>query len=129
MKQHIWAHGLTFHWPDPRQVSFLLPVFFLLSIFLHALTFYAFQVVYPTYVSITPPPAQVSLLTPDSVENQATLRWIEAEDPAALLVTHELDANTLLNVPYRPSYSDTRALPRPEAGEKIPIPSPLLSMH
>jgi hypothetical protein len=128
MKAALQIHGLTFHWPDPRKVTFLMPGFFLLSILVHALTFYVFQIVYPPYVSITPPPMQVRLLTPDSPEHAATLRWIESEDPALLMPSHEISLDKLLPVPYRPSFATSRSLPKSEVEEKAgPLFPPVAS--
>ncbi len=62
--------GLTFHWPNRRDISLLLPGFIVLSVLLHLLAFYVFQVVYPTSVSILPPPAQGR--TVDALESRSS---------------------------------------------------------
>lgn len=116
--------GLTFHWPDRRHFSLLLPGFLALSVFLHALAFYIFQVVYPPSVSITPPPAQVGLLMRSNPDHQALLRWIEAEDPAVVSAPSEVTPQNLLDLPYRPSYAQVHATPKTIAEAPQPVGFP-----
>jgi hypothetical protein len=91
---------LLFNWrpPRPRKISIVL--FIGLSVLLHAICFYVFQIVYPTAVVLLPPPARVSLITADSEQGRTLLQWIEAEDPA------------LASAPQRPPESRRRSLPR-----------------
>lgn len=74
--------GLLFRWERPRQRKVAIAGFLLASAALHALCFYIFQVVYPPAISLLPPPAQVSVIAPTSVEARTFLNWLEAEDPA-----------------------------------------------
>lgn len=104
--------GLTFHWPDERAVSFILPGFIALSFFAHAVSFYIFQITYPPSAHIVPPPAQVSLLAAGSPANDALLRWIEAEDPALITKTSEVTPAHILDVPYVPSFAEVRTQPQ-----------------
>jgi hypothetical protein len=74
--------GLLFRWERPSQRKAAIAGFLLASAALHALCFYIFQVVYPPAISLLPPPAQVSVIAPTSVEARTFLNWLEAEDPA-----------------------------------------------
>lgn len=112
--------GLTFHWPERPRISLLLPGFIVLSLFLHALAFYIFQVVYPPSVSITPPPAQVGLLMHSNADHHALLRWVEAEDPALVSSPSEATPPGLLKLPYHPSYAEVHATP--QSVEDVPQP-------
>jgi len=103
---------MTFQWPLKRRVSLSLIGFVALSALLHALTFYIFRVEYPPTAHISPPPAQVSLLTAGSAENDALLRWIDSEDPALAAKPQELVPQNLLDVSYSPSYAEVRAVPK-----------------
>ncbi len=116
--------GLTFHWPDSRHVSFALPAFIVLSLFAHAVSFYIFQITYPPSAYIAPPPAQVSLLTANSPENESLLRWIEAEDPAIAAKPPEVVPENLLTLDYKPSFTQVRAQPKtiPEAPQNFAYP-------
>jgi hypothetical protein len=91
---------LLFNWRPPRSRKVSIALFIGLSALLHAVCFYAFQIIYPTAVVLLPPPARVSLITPDSEQGRALLQWIEAEDPA------------LASAPQRPPESRFRSLPR-----------------
>lgn len=103
--------GFTFNWPDYRRVSFSLAGFLLLSILIHGLAFYVFQIVYPPTASIAPPPAQVSILTPDTPQNRELLDWIDAYDPALLAQPQEAAPPGLLQLPYVPSFAGRHAEP------------------
>jgi len=113
----IFSQRLIFRWPE-RSASFVLPSLFLASVAAHALTFYVFQVVYPTTVSIAPPPTQVTLLTPSSPENKALLRWVDGQDPAATARLQEATPPNLGEVHYSPSYAAVHTLP--ELAENSP---------
>src|SRR5205823_2536524 len=104
--------ALTFHWPEMQPVSLALLGFIALSAIIHALSFYIFQLVYPPSARVNPPPAQVSVLTPGSPENDALLRWIEAEDPAWASKPQEILPPNLLDLPYTPSYAEVHADPK-----------------
>ncbi|MEA3186894.1 MAG: hypothetical protein QOD99_724 [Chthoniobacter sp.] len=104
--------GLTFQWPESRHVSFALPGFFLLSLGVHALSFYIFQIAYPVSARTLPPPAHVSLLAPGSPENDRLLRWIEAEDPAVSARPPEASPEHLFDLPYEPSFAKVRTEPK-----------------
>jgi hypothetical protein len=91
---------LLFNWRPPRSRKVMIALFIALSALLHAVCFYVFQIIYPTAVVLIPPPARVSLITPDSEQGRTLLQWIEAEDPA------------LASAPQRPPESRRRSLPR-----------------
>ena len=78
---------LIFSWAPPRKRRRALIVFLILSLLLHALCFYVFQIVYPPTVALLPPPARMTLISPDNPESLALLRWVEAEDPALATTT------------------------------------------
>lgn len=102
---------LTFQWPEFAPVSWPLAAFIALSLLAHALTFYIFQIEYPPASRVIPPPAQVSVLAADSPENEALLRWLDAEDPALAAKPPQAVPPGSLDVAYTPSYSAVRAVP------------------
>jgi len=106
---HFAIRRLIFRWPE-RSASFTLPLLFLASVIVHALAFYAFQVVYPPKGSITPQPAQVTFLA-DTPENEVLLRWAEAQDPSLPARMQEITPPNLGTVRYVPSYATEHALP------------------
>src|SRR6266436_5630300 len=58
--------------------------------------------------ALMPPPARVTLISPDDPESLALLRWVEAEDPALTTTTQRLpEAKSLVLPPiqHRPSYA------------------------
>jgi hypothetical protein len=100
---------LVFSWAPPRKRLRALVVFLILSLLLHALCFYIFQIVYPPTVALMPPPARVTLISPDDPESLALLRWVEAEDPALTTTTQRLPETKSLVLPsvqHRPSYAN-----------------------
>ncbi|HEV7866855.1 MAG TPA: hypothetical protein VGO90_04190 [Chthoniobacteraceae bacterium] len=102
------AAGLTFDWPTRERFPWPLFGFVFLSLVAHVASFFIFQVTYPQQVTIPPPGPQVALLAPDSPENEAVLRWIAAEDPALVAKAVSVVPRQLLDVPYRPSYRESR---------------------
>lgn len=99
---------LLFDWDSPRGRKLAITIFLALSFVAHALCFYIFQIVYPPTVALVPPPARVSLITPDSEEGRTLLRWIDAEDPALAFATRRSPDATLRVLPkteHMPSYS------------------------
>jgi hypothetical protein len=101
-----------------RPFSWVLLGFIGLSLLVHAFAFLVFQVVYPQRVTIPPPSVQVSLLNPDTPEQQAILRWVDAEDPALVATGAVAIPPSLFEVPYKPSYAALRTPPR-----NLPVPS------
>jgi hypothetical protein len=117
-----------FDWTPPRRRKLSIMSFIAASVALHALCFYLFQVIYPPTVALLPPPARVTIITPDSDEGRLLLRWIEAEDPALLSTTQRPpDAATVPLPPavHIPSYTHyTPALRIPATSPSVPpIPS------
>ena len=118
-------HKLKFHWPSPiPHISLVLVGFLFLSVAIHGLAFYILQVVDPPVGVIPPPPAEVSLLTGATPENQALLRWIDAEDPAAFANPHEIVPGNLYDLQYERSSAEAPATPKSpeeqEAGVSFP---------
>ena len=124
MKAHGEKSGLTFHWPDARHVSFVLPGFIALSILVHALAFGVLQVEYPKAASIALPPAQVSLLEPSTPEKQAFLKWIDAQDPALNSKPADVLPPDLVSVPYEPTYAKSRTQPKSPPEEAVSVSFP-----
>jgi transposase InsO family protein len=100
MTSEIAEPVLLFNWRPPRSRKVSIALFIGLSVLLHAVCFYVFQIIYPAAVVLLPPPARVSLITADSEQGRTLLQWIEAEDPA------------LASAPQRPPESRRRSLPR-----------------
>ncbi|MEI6562334.1 MAG: hypothetical protein WCO68_09680 [Verrucomicrobiota bacterium] len=119
----VGHYRLVFRWPE-RTVSLLLPALFVLSVLFHALAFYIFQVVYPPAVASAPPPAQVTLLTPDTREGAALLRWVQAQDPATAARTQEITPAGLGDILYTPSYATVHTLPLEMETPATPIGFP-----
>ena len=116
---------LVFHWPGSAKFSVLLFLCMAGSLFAHAATFFLFQVVYPTRVTIPQPAPHVSLLRPSSPENIALLRWIEAEDPALIARDNSVSPPGIGAVRYRPSFATPRTLPLgapPEQPQPVRFP-------
>jgi len=118
---------LIFSWAPPRKRRRALIVFLILSLLLHALCFYIFQIVYPPTVALLPPPARMTLISPDNPESLALLRWVEAEDPALATTTQrtpEAKAFVLPPTEHRPFYAThqpkLRTLPPPAPDLSIP---------
>jgi hypothetical protein len=74
--------ALVFGWDHPRQQRRALIGFLTASIALHALCFYALQIIYPPTVALLPPPGRVTVIAPNTEQGRSLLRWVEAEDPA-----------------------------------------------
>lgn len=92
--------SLLFEWAPPKGEKFLISVFLVGSLLLHALAFYLFRIIYPPAIAVLPAPARVSVISTNSEEGRTLLRWIEAEDPA------------LASATVRPAESRFRALPK-----------------
>src|SRR5437868_12335773 len=105
------AEPLLFSWDSPERRRAMLAVFLVLSLVAHALCFYVFQIVYPTPVSVLPPPARITFITPDSEEGRTLLRWIDAEDPAVAFTTNPAPGARLGALPkteHVPFYSTVK---------------------
>src|SRR6185436_12270913 len=92
--------ALLFEWAPPKGEKLLITLFLIGSLFLHAIAFYLFRIIYPPTIAVLPPPARINLVTNNSEEGRTLLRWIEAEDPA------------LASATLRPPDSRLRALPK-----------------
>ena len=117
--------GLLFHWERPRGRQFAMAGFLLLSLALHALGFYLFQVVYPPPIALLPPPAQVMVIAPTSPEARTYLNWLNAEDPALASQTErptDARAFQLPRLAHIPSYVAVK--PQLKA---LPTERPILS--
>jgi outer membrane biosynthesis protein TonB len=91
------------------------------SFLLHALCFYAFQIIYPPAVALLPPPGRITVIAPNTEEGRVLLRWLEAEDPALASTTQPPADGKSLTMPtiqHAPSYL-TR---QPALKEMPPLP-------
>lgn len=132
--------SLLFKWERPRRRKAVIAGFLLGSVLLHAFCFYLFQVVYPPVISLSPPPARVSLIAPNSPEAQTFLNWLEAEDPAVASQTQrpaDARAFQLPKLVHIPSYlavppqlkepppvSELPATPSAMPPGPVPMPQP-----
>ena len=87
---------------------------------LHALCFYAFQIIYPPAVALLPPPGRVTVIAANSDEERVLLRWLEAEDPAHASTTQPLNEKSLTipTIQHAPSY----LMRQPTLKEAPPLP-------
>ncbi len=81
------AEPLLFNWETPQSPKVVLGSFLALSLVAHVFCFYVFQIIYPTPVTVSPLPARVTFIVPNSDEGGTLLRWIDAEDPALVFTT------------------------------------------
>lgn len=129
---------LLFNWERPRGRKLVIAGFLFASAALHALCFDVFQVVYPSAISLLPPPAQVSVIAPTSDEARTFLNWLNAEDPALASETQrpaDARAFQLPKLAHVPSYlavpPKLKELPprrivhsAPSAMPSAPVPTP-----
>src|SRR5947208_10012713 len=125
------ATSLLFNWEPPRRRKMAITVFVIVSLVAHALCFYVFQIVYPPTIALLPPPARVSLISPNSEEGRTLLQWIDAEDPALAFTTQrpaEARLRALPKVEHIPSYvavePSLKQVPPPVADLRIPSSQP-----
>src|SRR5947208_12284446 len=130
------AEPLLFNWDSPRGRKLAITVFLALSFVAHAACFYIFQIVYPPTVALLPPPARVTLITPDSEEGRTLLRWIDAEDPALAFTTRrpqETKLRAVSKAEHVPSYSaiepTLKNIPPLERDLRIPSCQPPGAVH
>ena len=98
---------LLFNWDPPRGRNLAITGFLIASLGAHAACFYLFQIVYPPTVSLTPAPQRVNLISANSEEGTALLRWVDAEDPALASTTRRppgAKLHLLGNAQHVPSY-------------------------
>ena len=100
MSAEVSASPLLFNWQPPPPRRHAIVAFLCGSVLLHGICFYLFQIVYAPAIVLLPPPARISLITPESEEGRTVLRWVDAEDPA------------LASATQRPPDSRQRALPK-----------------
>jgi len=123
VEAQVERYRMVFHWPE-RTASLLIPMLFVLSVAVHALAFYIFQVVYPPTVAIAPPSAQVTLLTSATPEGAALLHWVQAQDPATAARSRELVPCGLGEVRYEPAYAVVHTFPKEAEPALEPIRFP-----
>jgi TonB family protein len=114
--------GLVFAWEQPRRRRLAITGFLVASVVLHALCFYAFQIIYPPAVALLPPPGRVTVIAPNTEEGRVLLRWLEAEDPALASTTQPPADGKSLAMPtiqHAPSY-----LTRQPALKDVPPSTP-----
>ncbi len=99
--------GLVFAWDQPRSRRLVLAGFLSASLVVHALGFYAFQIVYPPAVALLPPPGRVTMIAPNTEEGRVLLNWLEAEDPALASTTQpptDRKSFAMPTIQHAPSY-------------------------
>lgn len=120
---------LLFHWERPRRRKLAIVGFLVVSTALHAFGFYIFQVVYPPPIALLPPPAQVTVIAPTTLEARSFLNWLNAEDPALASQTQRPSDARAFQVPklaHIPSYVAVKPQLREIPG-RPPLPSPPLA--
>lgn len=112
---------LLFQWQPPRRRVRALVTFLIVSILLHAVGFYVFQIVYPPGAALLPPPARLNIITPNTEDGRVLLSWVNAEDPALALTTRQPPSSqpTLPRVEHVPSLANYEPALKP-----IPLTSP-----
>jgi hypothetical protein len=133
------SEALVFAWERPPRRALRLAGLMAASLFVHALGFYVLQVAYTSTATLSPPPAQVTLLPPDAPGNPSALtRWLTIYDPALMAQlptpTSEQALETL-RFHYVPSYASalpafkplgkpaaSGAPPRPPLFDSTPLP-------
>lgn len=118
------ANDLIFGWERPGRGKWTIAGFILASLFVHALGFYIFQIVYPPAVALLPPPGRVSLIAPNSDEGRLLLSWLDAEDPALASTTQlptEGKSLVMPTIQHAPSYLNRQ----PALKDLPPAPLPL----
>jgi hypothetical protein len=104
-------NGTTFHWDVVRRFPTVLPGFILISLMVHAVAFFIFQVVYPPQETMAAPPPAITALDPQRPDHQALLRWIDTEDPTPGMTDGNSISDRLLQIGYKPSYATLRTPP------------------
>src|SRR5947199_10699017 len=102
------SEPLLFACGSPGRAKLAIAAFLVISLIAHALCFYIFQIVYPPTVALLPPPARITLITPNSEEGRTLLRWMDAEDPALAFTTRrpqETKLRAVSKAQHVPSYS------------------------
>lgn len=123
--------GLTFMWHHPYRIPWMLTVFMGLSVLLHAISFYAFQVVYPTATTLRIPAARLTIVDLADPAYFHLQNWVMAENPSHIMSTlqmPEAEEQKLAKVDHKPSFAATspRLLTPSFAGvEAIPVPGDL----
>jgi len=121
----------VFNWNPRRGRKLSLISFISASAVVHALCFYIFQVIYPPTIALLPPPARVTVISPNTDEGRLLLRWIEAEDPALSSTTQRPPDATSIAPPkpaHVPSYAGRvpplREVAPHEPDLRVPSPQP-----
>jgi len=135
----LTTEPLLFSWEPPQSGRLAIAGFLVLSLLAHGFCFYLFQIVYPPTVSLSPPPARVSVISSSSEEGRSLLRWIDAEDPALAFATQQppdAKLHALPKVDYVPSYLGAepvlKEVPRLDVDLGIPSahpPGPVPFLH
>lgn len=114
------SSDLIFQWRRSRQRYRSIASFLLVSLALHAVAFYTFQIVYPPAVALLPAPGRVSVISPATPEGRLVLRWIEAEDPA-LAATTQRPADAKMYSPPRIAHVQSFTTYQPALRELPPL--------
>jgi len=114
--------GFIFDW-QPIRWNTRLFLLILLSILLHLIAFYLFQIIYPATKTLPPATAQIEVLDWQRPEDRGVLEWTEVHDPSKLTLPRS-DSNivTKLIPDYRPLWNDLNPRRTTPDLETDPVP-------
>ena len=114
--------GFIFDW-QPIRWNTRLFLLILLSVLLHFVAFYLFQIIYPATKTLPPATAQIEVLDWQRPEDRGVLEWTEVHDPSKLTLPRS-DSNivTKLIPDYRPLWNDLNPRRRTPDPETNPVP-------
>jgi hypothetical protein len=114
--------GFIFDW-QPIRWNTRLFLLILLSILLHFVAFYLFQIIYPATKTLPPATAQIEVLDWHRPEDRGVLEWTEVHDPSKLtLPRSDTSIVTKLIPDYRPLWNDLNPRRRTPDLETDPVP-------
>ena len=114
--------AFIFDW-QPTRWNTRLFLLILLSILLHFVAFYLFQIIYPATKTLPPASAQIEVLDWQRPEDRGVLEWTEVHDPSKLTLPRS-DSNIVSKLipDYRPLWNDLNPKRRTPKLETNPVP-------
>jgi hypothetical protein len=94
----------------------------LLSVLLHFVAFYLFQIIYPATKALPPATAQIEVLDWQRPEDRGVLEWTEVHDPSKLTLPRSDSSISKLIPDYRPLWNDLNPKRRTPELETNPVP-------
>jgi hypothetical protein len=114
--------ALIFDW-QPIRWNTRLFLLILLSILLHFVAFYLFQIIYPATKTLPPATAQIEVLDWQRPEDRGVLEWTEVHDPSKLTLPRSDSSIVTKLIPdYRPLWNDLIPRRRTPNLETNPVP-------